>query len=82
MDIRKAVKLALEDRRWSQQRLADEAGFKSQSNISGILNRGVGGVSTDKILAMLDALGYEMQIVDKYDRNKGWRVTRHDGQKD
>lgn len=61
-------------RKWSQADLAREAGFKSQSNITGLLNNNKNGIRIDNLVRMLDALGCEVVVRDKMGSGKEWRV--------
>ena len=40
MDAKTAVREAMKVCGWSQEKLASECGMKSQSNVTGVLNRG------------------------------------------
>lgn len=57
-------------RGWSQPKLATEAGFKSQSNITGLLNNNKNGIRMDNLFKMLDAMGFEIVVRDKMGTNK------------
>ncbi len=52
---------------WMQPRLAEEAGFKSQSNITGFLNNNSNGIRFDNLFRMLNAMGYEIVVRKKTD---------------
>ena len=75
MTEKEIVKEVMLLRKWSQAKLAEEAGFKSQSNITGILNRGKNGIRTDQFIKMLTALGCELIVRDKMGSKKEWKVT-------
>lgn len=63
-------------RGWSQSKLATEAGFKSQSNITGLLNNNQHGIRIDKLFLMLDAMGCEIVIRDKMGSKKEWVIDQ------
>lgn len=67
MTDKEIIKKLMKERGWTFQRLADAIGTTSP-NISGYLHRGRHSMRTDITWRMLDALGYEIQIVDKYNR--------------
>ena len=64
--VRKAMKM----RGWSQPTLAKEAGFKSQSNITGLLNNNQNGIRMDNLFRMLDAMGFQIIVRDKMGSNQ------------
>ena len=68
--VRKVMKL----RGWSQPTLAKEAGFKSQSNITGLLNNNQNGIRMDNLFKMLDAMGCEIIVRDKYGDKQEWKI--------
>jgi transcriptional regulator with XRE-family HTH domain len=68
--VRKVMKL----RGWAQPKLAEEAGFKSQSNITGLLNNNKNGIRMDNLFKMLDAMGCEIIIRDKMGSNQEWKI--------
>lgn len=59
------VKALLKIKKMSQEDLAREAGYVSQSNITGILNRGTKGVRADNLCRMLKAMNCELVIRDR-----------------
>lgn len=61
-------------RDWSQPRLAAEAGFKSQSNITGLLNNNKNGIRMDNLFKMLDAMGCEIVVRDKMGSKQEWVI--------
>jgi DNA-binding Xre family transcriptional regulator len=61
-------------RKWSQADLAREAGFKSQSNITGLLNNNKNGIRIDNLVKMLNAMGCEVIVRDKMGSGKEWKV--------
>lgn len=62
-------------RGWSQAKLAEEAGFKSQSNITGLLNNNQNGIRMDNLYKMLNAMGCEIVVRDKMGSNKEWKIV-------
>lgn len=69
-------------RGWSQAKLAYEAGFKSQSNITGLLNNNQNGIRIDNLFRMLDAMGCEIVVRDKMGSKKEWIIDqKEDGAK-
>ena len=63
-------------RGWSQAKLAVEAGFKSQSNITGLLNNNHNGIRIDNLFKMLDAMGCEIVVRDKMGSKKEWIIDQ------
>ena len=63
-------------RGWSQAKLAEEAGFKSQSNITGLLNQNQNGIRIDNLFKMLDAMGCEIVVRDKMGSKKEWIIDQ------
>ena len=63
-------------RGWSQAKLASEAGFKSQSNITGLLNNNRNGIRIDNLFRMLDAMGCEIVVRDKMGSKKEWVIDQ------
>ena len=55
MTAKDVVKEIMGVRKWSQSKLAEEAGFKSQSNVTGILNRGT-SLRVDNLVQMIEAM--------------------------
>jgi transcriptional regulator with XRE-family HTH domain len=70
MTEKDVVRKAMAMRGWSQPKLATEAGFKSQSNITGLLNNNKNGIRMDNLFRMLDAMGFEIIVKDKMGSNK------------
>lgn len=67
MTINEAIKEYLHKRKWSQADLAMEAGFKGQSAV-GMVLKIRNSVQVDTLLKMLNAMGCELIIRDKFDR--------------
>ena len=74
MTEKQVIREVLNLRGWSQQRLAEEAGFKSQSNIAGLLNNNAKGMRVDNFFKLLDAMGCEIVVRDKMGSKKEWVV--------
>ena len=68
--VRKVMKL----RGWAQPKLAKEAGFKSQSNITGLLNNNQNGIRMDNLFRMLDAMGCKIIIRDDMGSGQEWVI--------
>ncbi len=68
--IRKVMAL----RGWKQPRLAAEAGFASQSNITGMLNNNKNGIRIDNLYRMLNAMGCEIVVRDKMGSKQEWVI--------
>ena len=64
MTEKDVVRKAMAMRKWSQPKLAEKAGFKSQSNITGLLNNNKNGIRMDNLFKMLNAMGFEIVIRD------------------
>lgn len=74
MNEKEIVKEVMAMRKWSQEDLAEKAGFKSQSNVTGLLNRGANGMRIDKLAKMLKVMGCEIIIRDTMGSGKEWKV--------
>ena len=70
MTEKDVVRKAMAMRKWSQPTLAAESGFKSQSNITGLLNNNKNGIRMDNLFRMLDAMGFEIVIRDTMGSDK------------
>ena len=75
MTEKQVVREIMTMRGWSQARLAEESGFKSQSNITGLLNNNQNGIRMDNLYKMLSAMGCEIVVRDKMGSNKEWKIT-------
>ena len=74
MNEKEIVREVMGLRKWSQADLAREAGFKSQSNITGLLNNNKNGIRIDNLVKMLSAMGCEVIVRDKMGSEKEWRI--------
>lgn len=70
MTEKDVIRKGMHMRGWSQPKLAAEAGFKSQSNITGLLNNNKNGIRIDNLFKMFDAMGFEIVVRDKMGSNK------------
>lgn len=75
MNAKEIIKNILVMRGWSQKKLAEEAGFKGQSNVTGYLNRGT-SLRVDNLIQMIEAMGCEVVIRDKMGSKKEWKVEQ------
>ena len=73
MNTDKVIKQIIIFRDSSQAELAEFMGYKSQSNINGLLNRGNMGV--DKLVRMVEALDCELVVRDKKGTKQEWIIT-------
>lgn len=64
MDAKDAVREAMKVCGWSQEKLAYECGMKSQSNVTGILNRN-SSMRVDILLQMVNSMGFEVVLREK-----------------
>jgi hypothetical protein len=78
MTEKDVVRKAMGMRGWSQPMLAKEAGFKSQSNITGLLNNNKNGIRVDNLFKMLDAMGFEIVVKDKMGSGKEFTIDMKD----
>ena len=69
-----AIRSIMKLRGWSQEKLATESGMKSQSNITGILNRGA-SMRVDILTKLVEAMGCEIVIRDKMGSKNEWVVN-------
>lgn len=74
MTEKEIVRQVMQIRGWSQPTLAKEAGFKSQSNITGLLNNNKNGIRIDNLYKMLTAMGCEIVVRDKMGSTKEWVI--------
>ena len=75
MTEKDVVRKVMEIRDWSQPKLAEEAGFKSQSNITGLLNNNKNGIRIDNLFKMLNAMGCEIVVRDKMGSKQEWIIN-------
>lgn len=74
MTATEIVKELMSIRKWSQSKLAEETGFKRQSNITGILNRG-SSMRVDNLQKMVEAMGCELIVRAKDGSEHEWKVN-------
>ena len=70
MTEKDVVRKGMAMRGWGQHKLATDSGFKSQSNITGLLNNNKNGIRMDNLFRMLDAMGFEIVVRDKMGSNR------------
>lgn len=75
MTEKEVVREVMAMRGWSQKKLAEEAGFAGQSNITGLLNNNRNGIRIDNLCKMLNAMGCDIIVRDKMGSGKEWKVT-------
>lgn len=76
MTEKEVVREVMSIRGWSQSKLAEEAGFKSQSNITGLLNNNTKGIRIDNLVKLFEAMGCEIVVRDKMGSKKEWVITQ------
>lgn len=69
MNAKDVVKEIMKYAGYSQEELAKKAGYASQSNITGILNRS-SSMRVDNLVAMVEAMGFEVIVRNKQKTNK------------
>ena len=74
MNVVKIIREVMKEKEISQARLAEIAGFRGQSNITGILNNSKGNVRVGNLYRIMDALGYEIVIRNKLDHESAYTV--------
>lgn len=74
MTEKEVIREVLALRHWSQATLAQEAGFKSQSNITGLLNVNQKGIRIDNLIRIFRAMGCEIVVRDKMGSKKEWVI--------
>lgn len=62
------IKSLLKEREWSKTQLADEMDIQ-RTNVAGYLNRGTKDMRFDIFLELCNAMGYEVVIRDKMNKN-------------
>lgn len=79
MDAKQIVRELMSVTGMSQEKLAKVSGMTSQTNVSGILNRGM-SLRVDKLDQMISAMGYKIVIMPRNeDIGDGWyEVTTND----
>lgn len=74
MNEKQIVKRIMRVKGCSQTTLAKEMGYKGQANITSLLNTSKNGMRTDILRQMLDILGYELIIRNKFDKREEFVV--------
>ena len=80
MTEKDVVREVMELRGWKQPQLAKKSGFKSQSNITGLLNNNKNGIRMDNLFKMLNAMGCEIVVRDTMGTKKEWVIDMKDGE--
>ena len=75
MTEKQVIRELMSIRGWSQQRLAEESGFKSYSNIGGMLNNNANGIRIDNVVRLIEAMGCELVVRDKMGSKKEWIIN-------
>lgn len=75
MNEKEVIREVMKLRDWNQTKLAEKAGFKSQSNITGLLNNGKSGMRIDNLYKILRAMGCEIIVRDTMGSKKEWEIT-------
>lgn len=74
MKASEIIKSIMKDRKWSRETLAQEVGYKRQSNIGALLDRGA-SMRVDNLVKLVEAMGCEVVVRDKMGDRKEWRIT-------
>ena len=74
MTGKEIIKDIMNYKKMSQYKLADILG-KSQTNITGYINRGKNEMRLDLFAEMIEAMGCEVIIRDKINHDKYWTVS-------
>ena len=61
MTAKEIIREIMAEKGYSQEKLAELAGMKRQSNVTGVLNRGT-SMRVDVLEQMVSAMGYEIVI--------------------
>ena len=75
MNEKDVVREVMAMRGWSQKKLAEEAGFGGQTNVTGLLNNNKNGIRVDKLFTLLNAMGCDIIVRDKMGSNKEWKIS-------
>lgn len=78
MTEKKAIREVMYEKRVTQTELATKAGFKSQSNIAGLLNNNKNGIRIDNLIRVFDAMGCDIVIRDRENPDKEWIIDSTD----
>lgn len=62
-------------RETTQSDLAQQAGFKSRSNITGMLNKNKGGIRIGNLYKLLEALDCDIVVCGKNNPDEKWVIT-------
>lgn len=75
MNEKEVIREVMKMRDWNQAKLAEKAGFRGQSNITGMLNNGKSGMRVDNLYKILRAMGCELIVRDTMGSKKEWEIT-------
>lgn len=73
MTEKDAIKKLLRVRGWTHQKLADATRMK-RTNIIGYLNRGDSGMRIDNFVKMVNALGCDVMVCDRYNQKISYKI--------
>ena len=76
MTGKEAMRFAMSERGMSQQSVADAAGYKRQTNVSEVLRSD--NARIDNLIRILNACGYDVEMVDRTDPEKRYTITKCD----
>lgn len=76
-NIKEVIKTAITSRNYNQAAVAKKAGWSNQSSLSTAINRD--NPSMETVLRILDALEYDVVIMDRNSGNK-FKIERMDGE--
>ena len=68
MNIKKIIRLALDDCGWTQKMLATKCGYRTQSAVANKLTSD--NIRLDTLLPILDAMGFELIVQSKNQKKK------------
>lgn len=74
MNEKDAIRKAMEKRNITQMELAKLAGYKTQSSVSNLLNLNKNGARIDKVIPLLDAMDFHLEVVDNKDSSERWVI--------
>lgn len=74
MTEKDVVRKCMAMRGWKQPKLACEAGFKSKSNITGLLNNNKNGIRMDMLFRMLSAMGFKIIVRDNMGSGREFEI--------
>lgn len=75
MNAVETIKAVMKAKKITQAKLAERAGYRSQSNVTGMLNRGGGNLHCSSLFEMLDAMGCDLVVRDRENDAREWVIT-------